>query len=75
MPLIGWTARGFDAVGSDVDRIVARLLPRLAPGAIIVLHQGREHSLRVIERAIAAIRERGYAFVVPGDAALRNTNR
>lgn len=75
MPLIGWTARGFDAVGSDVERIVERLVPQLAPGAILVLHQGREHSLRVIERVIAAIQERGYALVVPDDAALRNTKR
>jgi peptidoglycan/xylan/chitin deacetylase (PgdA/CDA1 family) len=71
MRLIGWTARGFDAVLSDVDEIVARLLPKLEPGAILVLHQGREHSLRVLERVIAAVQERGYAFVIPDDAQLR----
>ena len=78
MRLIGWTARGFDAVLSDVDEIVARLLRRLEPGAILVLHQGREHSLRVLERVIAAVQERGYALVVPDDAQLARrlkTNR
>lgn len=75
MRLIGWTARGYDAVMSDEEQILARMLPHVAPGAILVLHQGREHSLRVVERVVGALRERGYAFVVPGDAALRNTNR
>ncbi len=71
MRLIGWTARGFDAVLSDADTIVARILPLLRPGAIIVLHQGRDHSVRVLEAVITAIRSRGYAFVIPDDAQLR----
>jgi peptidoglycan/xylan/chitin deacetylase (PgdA/CDA1 family) len=71
MRLIGWTARGFDAVVSDPEQVVARILPDLQPGAIIVLHQGREHSLRVLERVIVALKERGYAFVIPDDARLR----
>lgn len=74
MRLIGWTARGFDAVISDPQQILAGILPKLAPGAIIVLHQGREHSLRVLEHVIVALKERGYAFVVPDDARLK-TNR
>ena len=71
MRLIGWTARGFDAIQSDPDDILRRLLPHIRPGAIIVLHQGREHSLRVLERVIVALNERGYAFVIPADAQLR----
>lgn len=71
MRLIGWTARGFDAVVSDPRQILAGILPKLAPGAIIVLHQGRGHSLRVLEHVIVALKERGYAFVIPEDAQLR----
>lgn len=70
MRLIGWTARGFDAVVSDPEHVVARILPHVAPGAILVLHQGREHSLRVIESVIIALKERGYSFVIPDDADL-----
>jgi peptidoglycan-N-acetylglucosamine deacetylase len=70
MRLIGWTARGFDAVVQDPEQVLARILPELRPGAIIVLHQGREHSLRVLERVIVAVRERGYRFVVPRDEQL-----
>lgn len=71
MRLIGWTARGFDAVISDPKQILAGILPRLAPGAILVLHQGRAHSPRVLEHVIVALKERGYAFVIPDDSQLR----
>ena len=71
MRLIGWTARGFDAVRSDPREILARILPHLRPGAIIVLHQGRDHSVRVLEHVIVALKERGYAFVIPDDEQLR----
>ena len=71
MRLIGWTARGFDAVVQDPEQVLARILPELRPGAIIVLHQGREHSLRVIERVVVALKERGYSFVIPQDGQLR----
>ncbi len=71
MRLIGWTARGFDGVISDPRQILDGILPRLAPGAIIVLHQGRRHSLRVLKHVIVALKERGYVFVIPDDAQLR----
>ena len=69
--LIGWTARGFDGVVSDPEQIVARIIPSLTPGAIIVLHQGRTRSRQILERTIAAAKERGYEFVIPADAQLR----
>ena len=72
MRLIGWTARGFDAIKSDADEIIRRILPHLRPGAIIVLHQGRAHSLRVLERVIVALQEQGYALVIPQDSQLRS---
>lgn len=74
MLLIGWTARGFDSVRTDPDRVAARILPRVVPGAIVVMHQGRPHSLACIERVIADLRSAGYAFVVPGEERLK-TNR
>jgi peptidoglycan-N-acetylglucosamine deacetylase len=71
MRLIGWSARGFDGVLADPEQVLARILPQLQPGAIVVLHQGREHSLRVLERVIVAAKEQGYEFVIPPDARLR----
>lgn len=71
MRLIGWSARGLDTLLTDPDAVLARILPDLAPGAIVLLHEGRPHSLRVLEQTIAAIRQRGYECVVPDDAQLR----
>jgi peptidoglycan/xylan/chitin deacetylase (PgdA/CDA1 family) len=71
MRLIGWTARGFDGVLSDPEQVLARILPHLTPGAIIVMHQGREHSLRVLERVIVEVKGRGYEFVIPENGQLR----
>ena len=74
MMLIGWTARGFDSVRADPDRVAGRIVPRVTPGSIVVMHQGRPHSLACIERVINDLHAAGYAFVVPDEARLK-TNR
>ena len=71
MRLIGWSARGFDAVARNADHIAQRILPHVEPGAIILLHQGREHSPLAIERVLITLNERGYACVIPRDEQLR----
>ncbi len=71
MQLIGWTARGFDSIEHDPGRMVARILPRIGPGAIIVMHQGREHSLRCITRLIDELLATGYALVIPDEGRLK----
>jgi peptidoglycan/xylan/chitin deacetylase (PgdA/CDA1 family) len=70
MRLVGWTARGFDAVVGDPEQVLSRILPNVTPGAIIVLHQGRDHSIAVLERVIVALQEQGYTFVIPSDDRL-----
>jgi peptidoglycan/xylan/chitin deacetylase (PgdA/CDA1 family) len=71
MRLIGWSVRSFDGVAADPENVVARVAPHFAPGAILVMHQGREHSPRVLDRVIAEAKSQGYAFVVPADEQLQ----
>ena len=71
MRLIGWSVRGFDGVRGDADRVVRRIAPRVFPGAIVVLHQGRDTSAACIARVVDELRARGYAFVIPGDERLK----
>lgn len=72
MHLIGWSLRGFDAVGDvDVERVVRRIVARVRPGDIVVLHQGRPTSLRCIERVVDELQGRGYDLVIPDDARLK----
>lgn len=65
MTLTGWSVRTFDAVRGDAGAIAARVTRALAPGTIIVLHQGRPWSAAVIARVIDEVHERGYRFVIP----------
>jgi len=69
MRLIGWTVRGLDTKsgGNAVDRVMRRV----QPGAIVVLHQGRPHSLQTIERVVDALQAAGYELVIPDDARLK----
>jgi peptidoglycan/xylan/chitin deacetylase (PgdA/CDA1 family) len=71
MRLIGWSVRGFDTVGDDIERVVRRIVPRVFPGAIVVMHQGRAISARCIARVVGELRARGYSFVIPDDARLK----
>ncbi|HEX4964166.1 MAG TPA: polysaccharide deacetylase family protein, partial [Thermoanaerobaculia bacterium] len=40
LTLVSWTRRGFDALERDPRRIVRRLLAGLAPGDVLLLHDG-----------------------------------
>jgi peptidoglycan/xylan/chitin deacetylase (PgdA/CDA1 family) len=74
MRLIGWTARGFDGVEAEAEKVAARIVPQAQPGAIIVMHQGLPQSLQCIERVVDELQGVGYAFVVPEGSRL-NTKR
>ena len=71
MRLIGWSVRGFDGIGDDAGKVAARIVPRVRPGSIVVLHQGRPTSLRCVERVVDELRARGYRCVAPDDALLK----
>jgi len=71
MRLIGWSARGFDGVRADVESVVQRIVPHVFPGAIVLLHQGRDTAASCIARVVDELRARGYAFVVPADERLK----
>lgn len=71
MRLIGWSVRGFDAFGRDAERVVRRIVERVRPGAIVVVHQGRPTSLQCIERVVEELQVRGYELVVPDDGRLK----
>jgi len=78
MRLVAWSVRGFDGVrGFDPERVARRLLARLAPGAIFVMHQGiRDEqglplSPRGLEWVLEELRARGYSCTIPPPEALR----
>lgn len=70
MRLIGWNVRGRDGTGTDPDIVAARVIARVRPGAIVVLHEGRPRSVEGILRVIDELQQRGYSFVIPADEQL-----
>lgn len=64
---VAWSARGFDAVAADPDAVVARIERGLAPGAIVLLHEGAAHGRNVETLALLLRRLHacGYRAVLP----------
>lgn len=66
---IGWSARGRESWRADPDTVVRRLTRRLAPGAILLMHEGprlppaiRVHAIR---QTLERLQQLGYRCVVP----------
>ena len=65
--LLSWSCRGYDAVESNVARVLKRLEPDLKPGAIVLLHEAIPTSVELVERTLGMIRERGLRCAEPGE--------
>lgn len=65
LPLIGWTARGFDGVSTDSDRIVRRIEKDIAPGSIILLHEGRGTLPDTLGKILPDLLAKNYRCVLP----------
>lgn len=61
---IGWNIRSYDTSIKDVEKIKRRVLSRLKPGAIILLHDRLDDMPELLETLIPAIKERGYEFTL-----------
>lgn len=64
---VAWNARGFDAVVADPHRVLARVEPNLAPGAIVLMHEGAPHGRNLEGMALLLQRldALGYRTVLP----------
>lgn len=63
--VMGWSVRSFDTRMRPHGKTVRRILRKLHPGAIVLLHDTLPGSDRLLETVIAAIRSRGYGFERP----------
>jgi peptidoglycan/xylan/chitin deacetylase (PgdA/CDA1 family) len=64
---VAWSARGYDAVAADPAAVVARIENDLAPGAIVLLHEGAGHgrSVEVLALLLQRLDALGYRAVLP----------
>ncbi|MFH1296139.1 MAG: polysaccharide deacetylase family protein [Bacteroidota bacterium] len=61
--VIGWNIRSFDTVHRDPEKTVTRILRKLTPGSIILLHDHLANSPTLLERVIDQLRLHGYQIV------------
>ncbi|MFZ5636444.1 MAG: polysaccharide deacetylase family protein [Pseudomonadota bacterium] len=62
-----WSARGFDAIAADPATVVARIERRLAPGAIVLLHEGAAHgrNVEIVRLLLQRLDALGYRTTLP----------
>ncbi len=74
---VSWSARGYDGVSGDVERVVARIARDLQPGAIVLLHEGAPHghSVAILERVLQTLEARGLQPVLPAGELLSGGRR
>ncbi len=59
---VGWSIRSYDTSIKDVEKIKQRILSKLKPGAIILLHDRLDFMPELLEELIPVIKEKGYEF-------------
>ena len=61
---------GRDGWSRDSGAIVCRVLAKVSPGSIVMLHESRKHSVETVLAVVDALAAAGYKFVIPDDATL-----
>ncbi len=69
-PMIAWSTGGRDGWHADPSATVRRIESAARPGAIILLHEGRAHSLATILAVVDALLARGFTFTIPDPESL-----
>ncbi len=66
---IGWTVRGLERRRGDAERVAARVTRHLAPGSILLLHEGPRvpaaTRVTAIQRILERLHAANYACVIP----------
>lgn len=72
---VGWNVRSHDFKSRNPEEVVARVMRQVAPGAIVLMHEGRGMDPRVrvhaIARLLEALDREGVACVLPESGQLR----
>jgi peptidoglycan/xylan/chitin deacetylase (PgdA/CDA1 family) len=60
---VGWSIRSYDTVIHNENRLLTKILSSLKPGAILLLHDTQETTVRILPRLLKGIEERGYQVI------------
>ena len=67
--VIGWNIRSLDTAIKEEDKIFNRIIKRLSPGSIVLLHDTSQRSANVLEQLLVHLEQNDYK-VVPLDQLL-----
>lgn len=65
--VVGWNIRSFDMVLKKRNMILSRVLKRVRPGCIILLHDSHEHIGYVLEQLLQFLKAHDYEMVTIND--------
>jgi peptidoglycan/xylan/chitin deacetylase (PgdA/CDA1 family) len=68
LALVLWNARGFDGTGRDARAALARIVPQIRPGAILLAHEGGRNAasrLEFVTLLLEHLTREGYACILP----------
>ncbi len=72
---VGWNVRSLDSISRDPAQVLARVKPRLQPGAIVLMHEGPPLDARVrvkaLELVLGELTTRKLVCVLPDPKQLR----
>jgi peptidoglycan/xylan/chitin deacetylase (PgdA/CDA1 family) len=63
MTAVTWSIRSFDTVRKDPSRTFERIIRKLDPGAVILLHDHSSFNPEYLEKLILRIRDLGYTII------------
>lgn len=62
--VIGWNVRSFDTVSNQTsEKVVERILKKVKPGSIILLHDHLPGIILILEQLLPALQKRNFKFV------------
>ena len=72
---VAWSVRSGDSYAKSPEAVVARVMRKVTPGAILLMHEGPSLPARLrveaIDRVLGKLGEAGYRCVLPPASALR----
>jgi peptidoglycan-N-acetylglucosamine deacetylase len=61
--VIGWSVRSLDTTIKDAEKVSNRILGKLHPGAVILMHDTRDVTPEAVEKVVIRAKEQGYRFI------------
>jgi peptidoglycan-N-acetylglucosamine deacetylase len=61
--VIGWSVRSFDTTMKDPEKVSERIIEKLHPGAVVLMHDTKDITPAALEKVIILAKEDGYRFI------------